>query len=52
MSSLLTSHVEPDTTNRKDEQKVNGLMYKTDDFNTGKCRFKPIQSDLKSQTEG
>ena len=26
---------------------MNGLMYKTDDSNTGKCRFKPARSNFK-----
>ena len=26
---------------------MNGLMYKTDDSNTDKCRFKPVQSNFK-----
>ena len=26
---------------------MNGLMYKTDDSNTGKCRFKPVWSNFK-----
>ena len=31
---------------------MNGLMYKTDDSNTGKFRFKPVQSNFKPERKG